>query len=415
MKQVLNFMILRSLFLLILNLLSSFCWGMGTTFIKPTTIIPKVRIATPGLTSFETQFVRAAANESYNEFEQRVPLLSFHGTEDLLQRFIDQTLPYNSTQKVGQALFAADMRAHEYGFTFEKNFYNEIFFSFEGTITNTIFKNIEILPVNKRCRLLSKQEIEDSPDLKKFLTTFHNEFIPNCSSSEQKNIGPLFFTLGYAKNNQNFTRADYVDYSFKAGFFVPQFSINTTNSSEQQTFKIPTYQRVNIGIPIQGNIEAGFYEWLNFGAAGIVIPFISNDTFMRLNPTPTNNILFSNDEVLTKVSHSPFIYFDCYIAAEQLIPHFSIVLGFSYAKQFKTKYVPCNLQKYPTKIINHYSLHKPWEIACITLETEVDFATARNKSYPRFKFILAQPIYGKSIFKSWVLAGQCAIEIIANF
>ncbi len=388
---------------------------MGTTFLKPASILPKTRFATPNLTSLEFQVVRAKATESYNEFEQRVPLLSFHGAEDLLNRFINPTLPYNDTTKTGQAFFSGNLKVHEFGFTFDKNFTDGIFFSFEGTITNAIFDNIGVLPVSSTCRLLSEEEISQNAELTNYLKTFHNKFLADSCEFTFKQAGPLFFTLGYAKNFQHFEHADFVDVSIKAGVAVPSINLNTTNSTDQNIFKIPTYSRVNIGIPIQASFEAGFYEWLNISATGILIPFISNDVIMRLNPTATNNILLSQDQVLTKVRHHPFIYFDTYIAAEHLIPQFTCILGISYAKQFKTTYQPCDMQKYPESIVNKYSLHKPWEILSLTFEAEVDFSTIQKQSFPRLKIIYVHPIYGKSIYKSAVFAGQFALEFSYDF
>ena len=405
---------LKSLTIFCCLTIASLCWGMDSSFTKPANSLPRVRFATQNLNSFDIQFVRGKANQSFNEFEQEVPLLSFHGPEDLLNRFIDSDLPYDDTTTVGQAFFDGELRIFEYGLTFNKNFSNNVYVSCAANISNTKFKNITVLPVSNTCRLLSEEEIDSDTNLKNYLTTLQTELINDCNHSCY-NLGPLFCSLGYAKNYQHFEHADFVDISFQAGIALPPYNVNNNRLEQEQTFKAPTYQRVNIGIPIQASVEAGFYEWLNVSATGLVMPFFSNDTMMRLNPTETNNILLSNDFVLTKVQQYPFVYFDAYIAADELVPKAVLILGCSYAKQFKTVYTPQDTEKYDPDIVNQYSLHKPWNLLNLNFEAEFVFATEHKPSYPRFKFVYIYPLHGQSVYKTSLLNGQVGLDISYKF
>lgn len=401
--------------LLLALITSSLSYSMSTIFIKPTTMFPKNRFARPGLTSLQCQIARATIKESFNELEERAPLLAFDGPEDLLNRFLDPTLAFNDTTKVGQALFDGLIKIHEYGFMFEKNFNNNIFFSCNSTVTQGTGSNIQLYPVSKKGQRLTPQQIDADANLKNYLERFNQEILENGNRTfEETVIGPSFFTLGYAKNHQEFKRIDFFNYSFNAGFMLPSIDILDSNTSQKTPFSVPTYARKNIGFPLQVNAEIGFLNWLNIGACGIVIPFVSNDKIVRINPTETKNILLSNDNVLCNIHHKPFIYFSAHFEADEFLPKTTFLAGISYAKQHETTYQPHD-EKYECDIVNTYSLHKSWERVTLTLEAQVDFATEEHEYYPRVKFIYTHPFYGKSVYKSTAGAGQIGIDIFASF
>ena len=384
---------------------------MSTTFLKPTTKFPTTRFATQDLTTFELQLIKAKASSSYNQESSECPLLSFCGPEDLLYRFIDPTLPSNNTNKAGQALFDGELHTHEYRFIFDKNFTHGLFFSFEGSVVKADFTKIKIIPVSEYGRCLTPNEIYNNQELSTYIKSFEKKFLQTCDYSNSF-LGPLFFSVGYAKNYQNFEDADFIDISCKIGLSIPEQNSNTYENNS--FFNPPLYQQKNIGFPLQCNVEAGFYEWLNIGATGIITPFINKNTNIRINSTETNNILMTTECINACIQQQPFVYFNGYLAAEELIPKINFLLGFSYAHQFKRTY--SFYEDAPSyEILNKYNLTKPWSIGCVNIEIEFDGATKRNHSHPRIKLIYVHPITGTSIYKSKVFAGQCGIDIYYEF
>lgn len=394
----------------------AFDYAMGSIFIKPTTDFPKTRFANPGLTSFEVQYARATVKEAYNETSDRVPALSFHGPEDLLKRFLDKSLPYNDTATVGQALFDGIIKLHEFGFNFTKNFENNIFFAVETTVTNIEASNIKLYPVSPKGRYLTSQEINADAELKEFIEKFQKNILEEGARTfEEKSVGPSAITIGYAKSYDDFKHIDFINYSVQGGLWLKPLNLLVENFEEEKPFDEINNSRQNLGIPIQANIEIGTLNWFNIGACGLVVPFISSDNMVRLNPTATNNIFFSNDIVLSKVHHHPFIYFNTYFQAEELLPKLTLLAGISYEKQFRTVYEPHDTQRYPCDIINEHSLHKPWQRLTVTFEAELDLAKEEKRVMPRIKFIYAHPFWGKSVYKGSTGAGLFGLEIHTEF
>lgn len=407
------------LVLLCLLFMPSTICSMDTTFNKPSSTLPKIHFSTPGLTSFEFTFSRSKSTESFNDFEQRVPLLAFNGPEDLLSKFIDPSLPRTNTAKVGQAIFSGTQKILEYNLSFSKNFNNGIFLSMETIIADVYTSDICLHPVSKTCLLLAEEEINQNTELKNFIDTFYEKFIPHtCSVFHQKVWGPSFFTLGYAKNWQHFTHIDFINFSIKAGLAIPVIAIDDVNPGEDvngTVFRIPAHVRFNYGLPLQANVEVGFLDWLNIGACTIIIPYISNDTLVRLNPTRTNNVLFAQDKVLSKVHNRPFVYINSYIEAEEFLPKLSMVFGLSYAKQFETYYCPHDSDTFVPEIVNQYSLHKEWERAALTLETKIDFATEEKTYLPTITFSYVYPFYGRSTYAPYVIGSGISFDIMSRF
>lgn len=392
----------------------STCWTMSTTFSKPTTKFPKIRFASDHLTSLEFQYARAKATEAYNTHEQRVPLLSFNGPEDLLQRFIDPTLPCDDTTSAGQALFGGTFKAYEFQFIFNKNFTDSFFIASSGTVTRAGFGNITVTPVSKYCLPLTFQEIIADQPLSNFLKEFEEKLFKPCDYIFNC-IGPLSFTAGYTKNYQCFEHIDFVDVTFQGGLLVNEQNLNVEHSTEFPVFLPPLYPRHNLGVPLQANIEIGLYEWLNIGGTALVIPFISSDKKIRLNSTPTNNVLFAQEKTLTHLDQQPFIYFNGYFQAEELIPKVSFLLAVTFAKQFKTTFTPDDKEKYPVDIVNTYTFNQEWQRTCIHFEIEFDAARKDHHTNPRIKFIYIHPVHATSTYKSNAFAPEIGIDICYNF
>lgn len=389
--------------------------AMDTIFQTPTVFFPQPRFARNNLGSFEFVVSDNIAKQSYDGRGQTVALLNFNGTQDLFKRFVDTTLPHNDTDTFGKASMAAKYSGIKYNFKITQNFGSHFFASISTFLLYGKLKNLVIEPVTQNCIPLTKTEIQATPGLQTYLTQLN--MMLGIGENGQDNIfqdslGPSLFIAGYTTSLKHFKTLDFLDISIQTGLFVP----NHILQANPTTFSpIPFTQIVNLGIPFMINCSLGLFDWLNLGATGGFMPYINSDQIIPLNTTPTNNVVLINEQGFCTIHSQPFLYFNAYIEAEQLIPRLTCFLGFSYTKQNPTTYQSQDQIKFPNNIINNFPTQLPWEICNLTVSGELDLASENYKLLPRIKLLYVCPIWGKSIFKTCVLGGQFGLECTYDF
>ncbi len=388
--------------------------AMNTTFRHQPNSFPEPRFATKNLNSWEFNVAHQVAKNSFNDDGNVVGLLDFNGPTNLLKRFVNTTLPYNNSDTFGTAIMSGNMSTLQYNFAVTQNFGSHFFGAIQTTYSIDSLKNLFIQPLRNKCQLLTQTEIDANQELKTYLQDLTKLLTPdNCKSGViQNSIGPSIFTAGYTTNLQHFDYVDFVDITVQTGFCVPVIYLdqNCTTLSA-----LPFNQNVNLGIPLMLNIAVGLYDWLNFGSTGLVIAYLKNDQIVPLNTTATTNDVLIDQNGFVQVHHKPFLYFNAYVQAEQIIPRLTLLFGMSYAKQFSTCYQSSNSSKFSNSIISHYPTHKPWEILNIAFSAELDLAHNNYRLMPRIKAMYLFPIWGISVFKTSELMGQFALECSYNF
>lgn len=407
-----NVMNFKKIFLFLLS--ASSLNAMETTFRHQPTSFPQPRFARHNLGSFEFRVAHDTANSSFNKQGNVVGLLNFNGSTDLLKRFTDRTLPYNNSSTFGKAVMSGELSTLQYNFTITQNFGSNFFAYGAVTLSTDTLKNLLIQPIKNNCILTSQAEIDANPELKAYLENLQNLLHNNSCNNAivQNNIGPNIFTFGYTKSLTHFKRLDFIDVTAQTGFCVPLMYLD---KNQPVLSALPFTHNVNLGIPIMLNCAFGFYDWLNLGTTGLVTLFIKNDQIVPLNTTTTNNAVLISEQGLTEVHHQPFIYFNAYIEAEQLIPRLTLLFAASYEQQFPTTYHSSNQTKFPNNLINKYPTHHEWQLLNLTFSGELDMATETNKIMPRIKCMYVFPVWGISVFKTSELMGQLAIECAYQF
>lgn len=403
------------LFFTCLSIPKSYLRAMDTLFQSPTVFFPQPRFARHNLGSFDFSASNNTASQSYDGRGQTVALLNFNGTQSLLKRFVDSTLPYNDPQTFGQASMSAKYSSIKYDFKITQNIGSHFFVSASTFLLYSKFKNLLITPVTSNCTPLTQAEIDAITGLQNYLMQLNTMLGGGENGQDnilQDSIGPSLFMGGYTTSLKHFKTLDFLDINIQAGLFVPTIILQ---ENPPVFSPIPFTQITNFGIPIMLNCAVGLFDWLNLGASGGFMPYINSDQIMPLNTTPTNNVVLINQQGFCTVHSQPFLYFNAYIEAEQLIPRFTCLLGVSYTKQNPTTYQSQDQIKFPDNIINNSPTQLPWEICNLTVSGELDLAHEDYKLLPRIKFIYICPIWGRSVFKTAELAGQFGLECIYNF
>lgn len=389
--------------------------AMNTTFRHQPNSFPQPRFATKNLGSWELNVAHQVANHSFNGDGNVVGLLDFNGPTNLLKRFVNTALPYNNSETFGTAVMSGNMSTLQYNFAAFQNFGSHFFATAQTTYSIDSLKNFSIAPLrNNNCQFLTQAEIDSNPALKTYLQDLTKLLTPdNCNTGViQNSVGPSIFTVGYTTSLQHFEYVDFVDITAQTGFCVP---VTELDNKCLKLSALPYNHNVNLGLPFMLNVAVGLYDWLNFGGTGLVIAYIKNDQIIPLNTTATTNSVLIDQKALVQVQHHPFIYFNAYIEAEQIIPKLTLLFGVSYAKQFSTCYKSSDSAKFSNTIINNYPTHKPWEILNLTFSGEIDLSTEESTMMPRIKCMYILPIWGISVFKTSELMGQFALECSYQF
>lgn len=388
--------------------------AMNTTFRHQPNSFPQPRFARKNLNSWEFNVAHQVAKESFNDDGDVVGLLDFNGPTNLLKRFVNSTLPYNDSQTFGTAIMSGEMSTLQYNFAVAQNFGSHFFATAQTTYSIDSLKNLTMQPLRNNCQLLTQTEIDAIAGLQTYLQDLTQLLTPdNCNSGIiQNSVGPSIFTFGYTTSLQHFDYVDFVDITAQTGFCVPVIQLNTTCS---KLSVLPLNHNVNLGIPVMLNLAVGLYDWLNFGATGLAIAYIKNDQIIPLNTTATNNNVLFDESGLVQVQHHPFVYFNAYVEAEQILPRLTFLFGMSYAKQFATCYKTCNPSKFANSIINAYPTHKPWETFNFVFSGEIDLSMQDSIIMPNIKCMYILPVWGVSVFKTSELMGQLMIECTYNF
>lgn len=398
------------IFILLMIFVPSMCKPMANSFILPT-YINKINFTTvPFLTYVSISGSHGYADKSYNKKSELVPLLAFNGPEDLLNRFVDPTLPNNDISKVGQAIFSGTFTVNSAIGRFSKNFDHGVFITGRSGISNICLKNVAAHPVSASGQCLTTDEIGKDAALKSYLKLLDEKILEYGKPIKDLVVNVSTLTIGWAKNFQFFEHADFINIALQTGIRVPGVTLNDCNNNScnsSGTLQIPIERRHNLGFPLQADMEIGLLNWLNIGLQGGAVFYVSNDTMIK------TDFLSTNDYNLCTTKDLPMVYSHLYFEAEELLPKLSCLLGLSFVQQFKTTYLPSDIGK--CSCSNNKTLQDQWNRTNLHLQAQIDCSKIDTKFNWIFAFLYTRPITGTSVFQLSRTGGSLAIAATGSF
>lgn len=390
---------------------------MANSFSLPTFIEKISFLTTPYLTHIELHGSHGFANRSYNKDSKLVPLLAFNGPENLLNKFIDPSLPYNDTSRAGKAFFSGTYIIDSIIARFFQTFEHGIFFASRLGVSNTILKSIKAHPISSSGHSLDQNDLDNNQELKAYLEILDDTILHARPRIQDTVINVSTFTIGWAKNFQSFNHADFINIAIQTGIRIPGFLLdNPSHCNKNISSFDPLYSnQTNLGLPIQFDAEFGLLNWLNIGLQTGTVIFIPNDRIVKLNSAPSHNIILSNDYTLSTVKEYPMIFNHFYLEAEELLPLFSCLIGLSYVQKFKTIYESCDHQKYLYDLINKYSTQPSWSRTNIHFQAQLDCSKFDNKYNIILAFLYTKPVTGTSVFQLSRTGGSLALSVKGHF
>lgn len=417
---------IRKIYLIIFFMLTPIVsMSMNTALIKPANTLPKVQSVEPNYAEFNIEYTHGRADTSFTEHSKSVPLLAWNGTEKLLNRIVyPEDYAYNDTTSVGTAYLDADHATiNELALHASKNFKNGLFVAGSLLVTDvkiydvglTVIKDTTTGETYPKFIHYPPDEMEtDDINLYNWCKEF--PFVLGSQGSNknirQYNLSNGFLKVGYSKKIEELHALESFHFTLAGGIMTPELYDNYLNEGVH----LPLGEKSNIGLFAEGNILISKNKYLNFGVTGSFMAFINQVTDIPLTTTETNNTFFENNVELTKVARKPFTHFNIYYQAERIFDHLSILLGYSYTQQRELVYTSLDEEKYPTALINKYSVNKEgWESGSIHLEIEYDLNSEENPNKPILSFSYSRPIAGSKIFISKMLAGSCSFNFSYKF
>lgn len=397
----------------------------SATFFKPVSYLPEVQPDDPDYASFTLEYSHGQAHESFNIYEKKAPLLSWHGTENLLNRLAyPEQYAYDDPSSVGKAHVICDHAGiNELAFHASKNLSNGIFFAAsifvrDVTIYNIGFSVIKNEETDERYPTfinIPPDEMRVDPDLYNWCKAFPFLSGPqgNNANVRKYNLSNSFFKVGFTKKIQPLEILDYAHFTVQAGVMTPELFENYQSDS------IHFYlgDRGCIGFCFETALLISYNKWTNIGFASSIITYLDNFTSEApMSMTATNSGFFENNLAPADIQRQPFSYFNVHYEAHDIFDHLTIMLGFSYSKQRKTIVSPYDQIKYPKNIINkNSSSNQGWKAGSIHFELLYDFNTENKQDKPILSLSYTRPLTGRGVFISRIIAGSCNLSFRYKF
>lgn len=385
---------------------NAFC-AMRATFFKPNYWLEKPRFDKKNMTTVETTYNYAKAENSFNSNGQKVPLLSYRNPEPLLPKFIDPES--TNSNPISYAVFNGKYKSQAIYGTVVQNIKESFFFEATSCFSYDSLNNITITPTTKT----GIHILYPDKKLETYLEELRSKIFNSSNNSQKRTyVGPSFFMFGYTKSFNELDYADMIDISVQTGIVLPVIIVDLPQSD---FYLFPRQDVLNLGVPLQLNIMCGLYDWLNIGATASVIGYLQNDLVVPLNQESFYNKVLIENSDLTTVKTEPLVAFSAFVEGEYLVPHWTWYVGFSYTKQYKTVFCSCDQQEFSNNHINKYTTQYPWQQLAFTFSSEIDFSCKERKIMPRCKIVYVKRFLSQNCFNSALFAGQLGFEVLYEF
>ena len=351
-------------------------------------------------TNISAIFSGGFASQAYNQQSQKVPYLQQFGTENLLKKFVDQTLPYNDLTSFGQGLLDGNFHVREMILSCYKNM-NQGFFIESAVVIQDLFINsitVQYAPSNLP---LTDDQITYLQDLQQKLPI----------SLGQSGMFTATVYAGYSKSFVDFTHIDFIDLTIKTGFMAPQAMTNNNNCFLQ----MPFYGNMNFGYPVIATASLGVLDWITVGCNGSIVPWQTTTKTIPLHNLTSNNTLLGMQPGLAKIARRPLFVASLYFQADHFHQGASAIIGYSYTKNFAYKINPLNSINFPDQLVNESPLTDSWSFGSLYLQFDIDFATHCKPNSPVVTIFCNIPIAGRICSKTTIFGSGCNLQISYKF
>lgn len=361
----------------------------------PNSVLFKSMPESPYLAAPNITISGAYAKDAYNADGKSVPFLQQYGSEDLLKRFVDTTLPSDSVESMGNGLISGEYHFRQLITQCSKNIMHGFFIGLEFVFQDLTVSSINVDYAPSEEQLTAEQK-DYLVDLKQIIPSTINE----------SGLFTTFVLLGWHKKFESFKHLDFLDICFDTGFAAPS-SMKRNNNSILQ---IPFIDLPCFVYPLISILTIGFREKYVLGWYGLVMPYQPTVIQAAVNTTSSNSQLLLTDSVPVILSPGLNLSSAIYLQISDLYPGYTGTIAYSCMGGASTSVKPIH----PIEITD-LSEHDPWNCGSLIFQLDYNFATKSKPRAPIVSGFFSVPLSGKLYQKSYLFGGACTLQINYDF
>ena len=361
----------------------------------PNSVLFKSMPEVPYLVAPNVTISGAFAKDAYNSSGEKVPFLQQYGSEDLLKRFVDSTLPSHNIESMGSGLISGEYHFRQLITQCSKNIMHGFFIGLELVFQDLTVNSIDVnfAPSEEPLTIEQKDYLVDL-----------KQIIP--STINVSGLFTTFILLGWHKKFDNFKHIDFLDICFDTGVAAPS-SMNWNNDS---ILKIPFVDLSCFVYPVISILTIGFKEKFIFGYYGLLMPYQPKVIQASINTTSSNSQLLLTESAPVLLSPGLNLSSAFYLQVSDFYPGYTGTIAYSYMSGAPTKVKPVQ----PTEITG-LSKHDAWNFGSLIFQLDYNFATESRPRAPIVSGFFSIPLSGKLYQKSYLFGGACTLQINYNF
>lgn len=349
--------------------------------------------------NFCMSFTAGQTSQGYNRDSKIVPFLQEYGSEDLLRRFIDRTVPKDDIESIGKINFSGTLDFQRLTLYYYKNIHHDLFIGIGTSIQNLDVHNIGTDITLKAP--LNAQELHN-------LEIFTSKIPTNINTS---GMLTTFIDLGFNKVFTHFTSVNFLQFFIKGSIATPQL-IHGNNLSILQ---YPLAGNLSFAYPITAIVALGISKYINFGVYGAIIPFQPAQLVAPVKVSASQNQVLLTETTLLKVSPKPVSSAVFYLEAHSFLPNFMATMGYGSTYGAKWKIASYDQYNYPDEKINENGLLNSWNISSMFFQINYNFTSEKHPQAPHVSLFYVLPLSGKYYPKISAVGGSGGLTCTYQF
>ena len=363
---------------------------------KPESFFQKPYFDQNYFTKISCIFSGGFAEQAYTNDGTKVPYLQQFGSENLLKKFIDVSLPTNNLESFGQGKLTGQFHVREIIISAYKNMTHGFFIEAATAIQDLMVNKISIDYVEKQDNL-NQEQIDYLHILQQKIPV----------SINRSGMFTSAFYAGYTKTYSEFNHLDFIDFTIKAGFTSPQAMSDNNNSIVQ----LPFNENMNFGYPMIAVASFGFLDWLTVGSNCSITPWQNATKIVPLNNNVSGNNLLVSQSGLATIGRYPLLTASVYVEFDHIYQGFSGTLAYCYTKNFAYTITPIDQTQFSKNIVNQSPLFNAWSLGSLYIQFDIDWACQSKPSAPVITIFCNIPVAGQLCPKTNIFAGSCSVQL----
>lgn len=380
-----------------------------SVFFRTSSFWDEPRLVKPYLSTFEIQLLGGSNHKGRRCTGKTTNILSIYGPENvqgLSSANPDHPLILPNTPQTISFQAVADV--FEANFNLSQNFCHGFFTHFHLPVvllqlypSGYLADSCRSARASKHYKPVWQQTLQP---INKFLKPFD---LALCST-HQAGLSDSTLFLGWTTSYEDTCRLDYIDFTLQTGLLLPTGKKKSIN----QPFDIAYGYNGHWAFPLMADISFGLFDWFTFGIHADSLFFLKKEQCIRMkaaHQASTGFIRLGKGQATVE----PGIVWRAgtYLKADHFFNGLSLLLGFSYEQQNRTKLIPRNQKLFPCAFVNNDEQLKKWARTVVHFLVEYDFTTEESCLGPRIGFFYDRQITGQRVFDIHTVGGYCGLDV----